>query len=217
VNEVSPWFERDLAIGTRTAADLAAIEGSRIYKTHLTADWVPRGARSVAVVRDPRDVAVSYYHLYRDYLAFTGDFDAFFARFMSGRLQYGSWFSHVAGWRARAARDPATLIVRYEDIVRDRARAARQLAGFVGLDPSDAVIGRVAELTSFEAMKARESQFDHATALLLERGVRPRTFVRGGRVGDSDTVFSAEKSEAVARAERDARPARVVRLASFLQ
>ncbi len=215
LNDVSPWFERGLATGVLTPERIAALSSPRIFKTHLTAEWVPRGPRIVGVVRDSRDVATSYYHFHRSYLGFEGSFDAFFDRFVEGRVQYGSWFSHVAGWRARQG-EGDVLLLRYEDLLDDREAQIRAVAGFLGWPADDSLIARVAEATSFAAMKEREAFFDHATALLLERGVRGESFIRSGKRGEGEAM-DAHKLRLLEARERDARPDRAIWLPAFLQ
>jgi hypothetical protein len=113
IADVVPWFERSLALGRCSAADLDHLPSPRVFKSHLPRAWLPRGARYVYVRRDGRDVAVSYFHFYRSHLGFSGSFDQFFEHFLRGDLQYRSWFKHVAGWQ-RFAADPAQLILDYD-------------------------------------------------------------------------------------------------------
>ncbi|MBW2191981.1 MAG: sulfotransferase domain-containing protein, partial [Deltaproteobacteria bacterium] len=103
LTKVSPWFERSLAIGELTASDLKRFPSPRVFKSHLPREWLPDGARYIYVERDGVDVLVSYFHFYCAYLGFEGTLDDFHRRFMDGRVQYGSWFDHVAGWREHAS------------------------------------------------------------------------------------------------------------------
>ncbi|MGB8331999.1 MAG: sulfotransferase domain-containing protein [Polyangiales bacterium] len=192
LTEVSPWFERSLAIGELTAADLARLPSPRVFKSHLPRQWLPDGARYVYVERNGSDVLVSYFHFYCAYLGFEGTLDDFHGRFMDGRLQYGSWFEHVAGWRQRAS-DPDVLIMRYEDLVGDRKASIERLLEFLGWERDERRVDKTVIESSFDAMKRRESMFDHATALLLERGVRPRSFIRSGQCGQgADALTEAQ-------------------------
>ena len=67
---------------------------------------MPRGnpakslAKYIYVMRNPKDTAVSLYHHTRSILAYEyeGDWDDFFERFMSGNVDFGSWFDHVLQW-----------------------------------------------------------------------------------------------------------------------
>jgi hypothetical protein len=216
LTEVSPWFERSLAIGDLTAADLDRFPSPRVFKSHLPREWLPDGARYIYVERDVLDVLVSYFHFYRAYLGFTGSMSDFYSRFMDGRLQYGSWFDHLAGWRRRAS-DPEVLIVRYEDLMHDRKGSIERIVDFLGWERDERWIDRAVIESSFDAMKRRESVFDHATAVLLERGVRRDSFLRTGQTGTG----SAELSEAQVRQIRERRSTgrrlAIRGLAAFLQ
>jgi hypothetical protein len=216
LTQVSPWFERSLAIGELSAADFDRLPSPRIFKSHLPRTWLPNGARYIYVERDVRDVIVSYFHFYRAYLGFEGSLDEFYTRFMSGRVQYGSWFDHVAGWREHSG-DPDVMIIRYEDLVSDRRASIHRIAEFLDWERDERWLDRVVNESSFDAMKRRESVFDHATALLLERGVSPESFLRAGRVGAGE----AELKEAQLREIRERSPKAhqpgIHELAAFLQ
>lgn len=216
LSSVSPWFERSLAIGELTAEDLERFPAPRVFKSHLPREWLPDGARYVYVERDVRDVLVSYYHFYRAYLGFEGSLDEFYVRFMAGRVQYGSWFDHVAGWRAHAA-DPDVLIVRYEDLLTERKKVIERMLRFLGWERDERSVDRAVIESSFDAMKRRESVFDHATALLLERGVRPQSFLRSGTAGGGDTELSETQQREITERRSKARRLAIRDLVAFLQ
>lgn len=216
LTEVSPWFERSLAIGELTAADLDRFPSPRVFKSHLPREWLPDGARYIYVERDGLDVLVSYFHFYCAYLGFQGSLEDFHALFIEGRLQYGSWFEHVAGWRARAS-DPDVLVVRYEELLNDRKASIERIVDFLGWTREARWIDRAVIESSFDAMKRRESVFDHATALLLERGVSPRSFLRSGQSGSgADALTQAQVLEIRERSSKGRRLA-IRGLPAFLQ
>jgi hypothetical protein len=204
IDDVVPWFERSLALGVRTAADFDALPSPRIFKSHLPRAWLPPG-RHIYAVRDGRDVAVSYFHLYRSHLGFEGDFDEFFERFLDGRLQYGSWFKHVAGWRAEEHR-PGVLVVAYEQMKRNLPAVMRQLDAFCGFGRSPERIDALAELCTFEYMKAQETRFDHATERRAGRGSASGQFIREGRTGSFGELFDEARLRAFEAAARRPRP-----------
>ena len=216
LTKASPWFERSLAIGELDAEDLEAFPSPRVFKSHLPREWLPDGARYIYVEREPLDVLVSYFHFYRAYLGFEGSLDDFYDRFMRGRLQYGSWFDHVAGWRAHAS-DPNVMIIRCEDLLADRKRSVERLAAFLGWEGDERWIDRAVIESSFDAMKRRESVFDHATALLLERGVRPQSFLRSGRSGTGADQVSETQARQIRERSATARRLAIRGLAAFLQ
>jgi hypothetical protein len=216
LTKVSPWFERSLAIGEVSASELERFPSPRVFKSHLPRQWLPDGARYIYVEREGMDVLVSYFHFYRAYLGFGGTLDDFYARFMDGRVQYGSWFEHVAGWRERAS-DPDVLIVRYGDLLRDRKASIERIVEFLGWARDERWVDRAVIESSFDAMKRRESVFDHATALLLERGVSPHSFLRAGQSGEGEETLSDAQVREIRERSSTARRIAIRGLASFLQ
>jgi hypothetical protein len=216
LTKVSPWFERSLAIGEVTASDLERFPSPRVFKSHLPRQWLPDGARYIYVERDGLDVLVSYFHFYRAYLGFEGTLDDFYGRFMDGRVQYGSWFEHVAGWRDRAS-DPDVLIVRYEDLLSDRKASIERIVEFLRWARDERWVDRAVIESSFDAMKRRESVFDHATALLLERGVSPQSFLRDGQSGRGEVTLSDAQVREIRERSSSGRRLAIRGLASFLQ
>lgn len=191
LSQVSPWWERSLALGSRQAEDFETALAPRIFKSHLPRRWLPGAGRFVYVVRDGLDVAVSYHHLYRSHLGYQEDFSAFFERFLSGRLQYGSWVKHVEGWRCFDDR-PNVLFLRYETMRGDLRGTLRQLADFTGWSLSPSRETELLELASFDYMKAHEERFDPITETLLDQGLRRGRFIRTGRTGSGAERVTAE-------------------------
>jgi len=216
LTQVSPWFERSLAIGELDAESLDAFPSPRVFKSHLPRHWLPDGARYIYVERHVEDVLVSYFHFYQAYLGFDGTLDAFFERFQRGDLQYGSWLDHVAGWREHAS-DPDVLILAYERLVNHRRECIARIAAFLDWRADDLAIERVLAQSSFDAMKAREAMFDHATALLMERGVRPRSFLRAGEIGQGAQSLSEPQLEKLKGRASRGRRLGVRGLSAFLQ
>lgn len=217
LSEVSPWWERSMALGSRRAADFVPMPSPRVFKSHLPRRWLPAQGRFVYVVRDGLDVAVSYHQLYRSHLGFTGDFEAFFERFMRGRVQYGSWFKHVAGWE-RYRDDPRVLFLTYEELRADLTGSIGVLADFLGWPMSDAIRDRVLERAGFDFMKAHEEKFDPITETLLDQGLVRGRFIREGRSGrGAQTVSTAHRRRFdAARATAWRRPDLELRLPDFL-
>jgi hypothetical protein len=216
LTKVSPWFERSLAIGELSGSDLERFPSPRVFKSHLPRQWLPDGARYIYVERDGLDVLVSYFHFYRAYLGFEGSLDEFHRRFMDGRVQYGSWFEHVAEWRERAS-DPDVLIVRYEDMLSDRKASIERMVEFLGWERDERRVDRAVIESSFDAMKRRESVFDHATALLLERGVSPESFLRAGESGRGPSELTDAQVREIRERSSKGRRLAIRGLPAFLQ
>lgn len=71
--------------------ELAKQTTRRFIKTHFPITLLPQnatkvGAKIIYVARNPKDVAVSFYHLHKmhPFLRFDGDFELFIEYFMNG-------------------------------------------------------------------------------------------------------------------------------------
>lgn len=144
--------------------------------------------RHLYVVRDGRDVAVSYYyHMLRRGLIEEG-FSMFLMRFLTGQVDnYGRWQDHVTSWLAAAAADPGHVtVVRYEDLLQDAyAVTAGALAG-LGCELVDD-LGAAFDRHSSHRMRNKES----TSQVLGREEVRRINFVRSARAGDWKSHFNA--------------------------
>src|SRR5438093_11377817 len=133
----------------------------RILKSHDAYD--PRYPRVIYIVRDPRDVAVSFYHFNIKMRRFSDDLtmDEFVDRFIAAHIvpdvdRYGCWEDNVLSWlRTRAGRKDFCL-VRYEDFLNDPILELKKVAGILGIEPSSERLARAVELSSAENMRALE-------------------------------------------------------------
>lgn len=89
-------------------------------------------------------------------------------RDMSFGVSLTSYYAEF--WHAR--RDPNVLLLCYEDLVGDRARWARAIAQFMGVDAPPELLERVVRMTSKGFMLAHGSRFDGAgySDLINEKG-----------------------------------------------
>lgn len=197
LEDATPWFERMLAHGRAKASDFEQLSTPRIFKTHLLPRWTPP-ARVIYVERDGLDVARSYHRLYRDYLRFSGDFNAFYSRFLRGEVQYGSWRAHRAAW-ASAQQHRPVLTVRYERLRAEPAATLAEVAGFLRLNVEPAHVEQVVEATDISRMREHEARFDHATTMLRDLGVGARTFIGTGSITADVDGLRAQLADADSR------------------
>jgi hypothetical protein len=130
----------------------------RIIKSHECFD--PRYKKVIHIVRDPRDVAVSYYEfqLKRRVLSDECSLEEFVPRFMAAEIEpkLGSWSDHLLSWLGpRQGRD-GFLLLRYEDMKKDPLQEAAKIAVFLGFDNNPERVARAVQLSSFERMQALE-------------------------------------------------------------
>lgn len=147
-------------IGRHRGAPRLLPGGGRLVRTHEPLDALARRPRQpvVYLVRDGRDVAVSYLHHLRRVGSFEGDLAAFLPRLLSdGVDSYGPWHAHVLG--ALASRDQGgspLLIVRYEDLRRDTVGELARIVAFLGIEPDTGRVERAVAANSKARMRAKE-------------------------------------------------------------
>jgi hypothetical protein len=142
------------------------------FKSHFLPQEQYR--RVVYLLRDGRDVMVSYYH----YLtAMHGRQD--FLRLVEGHgLSPCQWHEHVEQWSANP-HNADMLVIRYEDLRQATVRELRRLCAFAGLDRNDAHLEHVAAKASFAIAQDKEKRqgWDNP------KWPREHAFVRRGAIG----------------------------------
>ncbi|MCU1338445.1 MAG: sulfotransferase [Bryobacterales bacterium] len=192
ISSVMPFLERSL----RSGESLESLGSPRIFKTHLPYRLVSRWpGKYIYVAREGKDVLLSYFHMYRDYVNPGTAFPTFFEDFLAGRVQYGSWFQHVAGWEPHRG-DSNVLYLHYEDLVSELDRQAEKIAEFCGFPFPPDQRARILERCSFASMRQHERKF------APENPRSEGSFIRRGQVGGWKDHFTNEQ---VAAFEQTAR------------
>lgn len=182
-----------------TARALAALPGPRVLKSHEYFD--PRYRVAIGVVRDPRDVVLSYHQHWvrKGFVAAERPLADFVADFLAGRVgEFGSWGENVGSWLGARGDDPDFLLVRYEDLQRDGAGQLARIAHHLGLAPDAATLTRVVEACAFDKMAALE-RAAAAPASVLAKATRDDVpFVRRGKVGGWRDDLAPDLAAAIA-------------------
>jgi hypothetical protein len=169
---------------------MRALARPRLLKSHEC--FQPHYPHVIYIVRDPRDVAISYYHHNIKAGNIPDDYPmaSFIPRFIAGEFDriFGSWRDNVLSWMALRQGTPGFLLMRYEDMKRDPARALSGVIAFLEscsfreIDASPEALQRAIELSSPERMRALEKE--EARQWVLTKGTRPdKPFVRSASSG----------------------------------
>ncbi len=131
----------------------------RIIKSHTYFD--PRYQRVLYIVRDPRDLVLSYYNFQRRNRQIADDYPLadYVDDFVNGRLisaGWGSWGENVASWVHTRQNRSGFLLVRYEDMKSDTEQELRRIAAFLGLQPAPERLKLAIEASSPERMRELE-------------------------------------------------------------
>jgi hypothetical protein len=135
----------------------------RVFKSHESFD--PRYPRVVYIVRDPRDVAVSFY-FYNLKVGVIPDgysMDEFVRRFVAANVisyadRVGCWEDHVLSWVRLRQGNPGFLLLRYEDLLSDAAKELAKIAALLKIDATPERLERAVQLSSVAQMRSLEQK-----------------------------------------------------------
>ena len=191
ISRVVPWIEMSPMLGIDLNAEQRA--DPRGFKSHLSYRSVPKGARYVVPLRDPKDAFVSMFRFMEGWFLEPGtvSIEDFFEGWVRGRGAEGEgYFDHLLGWW-EVRNEPNVLLLAYRKIVADPQRYIRELAEFAGIPLDDDLLELTLERTSRSYMLAHKHQFDDAL-------MRELSETRGGlpRGSDSAKVRASDGSHA---------------------
>jgi hypothetical protein len=173
----------------------------RLIKSHESFD--PRYPRVIHIVRDPRDVAVSFY-FYNIKVGVLSDgypMDEFIDRFLAAHTVdyadlFGSWEDHTLSWLRLRRGKPGYRLVRYEDLLANTATELRSLVDLLQVDAQPERIERAVRLSSAAHMRSLEQkQWRQWTETKDTRGDIP--FVRDATSGGWRGRLSSESAHKI--------------------
>jgi hypothetical protein len=169
----------------------------RILKSHEC--FQPHYRQIIYIVRDPRDVAVSFYHhnVKARNIADNYPMEDFVLRFINAEFdtRWGSWADHVLSWMLLRQNHPGFLLLRYEDMQRDALRELGRIAQFLHkcsfrpIDVGSEKLQRAVDLSSPERMRDLEKA-QSADWILTKKTRHDKPFVRTARAGGWKSVLS---------------------------
>jgi hypothetical protein len=142
-----------------TRRQLAKIPRPRIVKSHEYFD--PRYRKVIYIVRDPRDVVVSYYyfHLKTRVIEDGYPMGRYVARFIAGEVDaYASWHDNVTSWLATREHSSSFLLLRYEDMMQRPVDELSRIAAFLGISRTADELSRAVERSSADRMRELEEK-----------------------------------------------------------
>lgn len=114
---------------------------------------LPRASfkRVIYLIRDGRDVMVSYFH-YRQALGYSGQLE----NLMDERNPvYATWWEHVDQWQ-RNPYGAEILFIYYENLVKSPAKELLNISTFLNLETSYSDAERIAQWCEFSRLRQRE-------------------------------------------------------------
>ena len=175
---------------------LKTLLSPRYMSTHLPFSLVPRSSehtvKYIYLARNPKDVAVSFFHFMRSapVFDFDGTWEEFLQYFIKGNLPGGSYFNHILEWWEHKG-DENVLFLKYEDLKKDLKMQVKIIAKFLGFKLSDEEAQALAAKCTFQAMKSNSNLEVNRFSKVLKKS----SHLRKGVVGDWKNYFSNEQLE----------------------
>lgn len=154
----------------------------RIIKSHRPRNWFLSGKSTVLVVRDPRDVVVSFYHYAnaKKELSYSGGIKEVLHHPEMG-IEY--FFHQYNSWRAQAG-----LVLRYEDLRGDGFNQFKKLVDYLKIPATDEQIKLALERSELKAMRVAQEQSVEFKKKFSDGFV----FARSGQSAQWEELFDAE-------------------------
>ncbi|OWR53533.1 Retinol dehydratase [Danaus plexippus plexippus] len=198
-----PRYAISKEIKPPTVDQIKNMPSPKFIKSHLPLSLLPPNllekSKVVYVARDPRDVAVSFFHHYKlmKMMAPDRDFKTYWSYFINSKLLWTPYFASVLeAWEKR--NHPNMLFLFYEELSKDLSGIIRRVANFFDKKITDVQIDELKEHLKFDNFKKNKSvnyQDMQDKGLFSNDG----GFVRKGKVGgwrehfDEEMTAQAEK------------------------
>lgn len=167
----------------------------RVIKSH--AAFVPDYPNVVYLLRDGRDVVVSFYYYCRK----RSGYDGSLYDFIEANCDYHvSWSEHVESWLA-GQHDMRFLCIRYEDLLADGLAVMRNVCSFAGISATDDEIAEALRLSRFSRLRRLEE--DRGLGY-VDGGDEQYRFIRKGEKGDWTSHFDARTKRVFKRLHQPA-------------
>lgn len=163
---------------------LRSLPRPRVLKSHEYFD--PRYQKTIYIVRDPRDVAVSMYHysIKRRTIPEDQPISSFIPGFLQGRffVDWATWAEHVASWYATRLHRNDFVLMRYEDMLTDPVNELKKVCLLLNIEPDASRLTRAVDLSS--AGRMRELEHAQSKEWKLTRNTRQdKPFIREAKKG----------------------------------
>ncbi|VEN43799.1 unnamed protein product [Callosobruchus maculatus] len=180
---------------------LERMTSRRFIKTHLPFSLLPpdllnTGCKVVYIARNPKDVAVSFYHLNRliRTQGYVGDFPLYWKFFQRNLQPWTPYWEHIReGWTRRHEKN--VLFLFYEDMSQDIYSTIKKISDFFGKDYTKEQYEKLANHLDIENFRKNKSvNYDVLKHLgILKSG--EAGFVRKGKSGGWEDYFTEELNQ----------------------
>ena len=196
-DDVSKWGFFELS----PVEYLQAKSSGGVFTTHLHPKRMPESCRSsnvkvVFIVRNPKDVAVSFYHHFRKMKMMLNkqDWDEFLVDFMDGKVPWGPMGKYLKEWEREINENKQldTAVFYYEDFIRDCFSTVKKLADFTGAKKTDDDLREIIQECSIDNLREKAEK---GPDKVLKDDDGKSVIYRKGGIGDWKNHFTVAQNE----------------------
>ncbi|KAM8809414.1 sulfotransferase 6B1-like [Eudromia elegans] len=161
----------------------------RLIRTHMAPQHLPESifknkAKILLLLRNPKDLATSYYHFSLVFSPFPSYecWDSFFKDFMAGKVPWGSYFNYLSEWN-KYINYENVMSIGFEDVKENTYLGVKKIVEFFEFPLNEEEIHAVAQRSSFQSMKKNSKETHGAFGDVL---------FRKGAVSDWKNLFAEE-------------------------
>lgn len=153
----------------------------RLIKSHLKNGFYFNGIKKVLIVRDPKDVMVSYFH-YTNSLSKFPHFKSFSAFIRDSKYGLPNWFGYWESWK-----NQHDHLIKYENLQIHDQWEFKKLLNYLKINHTDEELAIATQKSRFKNMRSIEENF----GIFKPKDIREKAyFTRKGQVGDYTNYFS---------------------------
>ncbi|XP_062601636.1 sulfotransferase 1C2-like [Saccostrea cucullata] len=194
-------------------SDLSSLDklpSPRVFNSHMPYRWLPQeqfrsGRKIVNVIRNPKDVAVSWYchwHSSNELGCGSVSWQEFFEEVVLGQYKnaFGGYFNfqkELFG-AVKTNKECSIHTLYYEKLKKDPVSEILKLASYLGVACSTELASNISEKCSFQNLKdASDNTKDHGeiAKAMKEMGRELPKFYRKGEVGDWKNWYTISQNE----------------------
>ncbi|XP_046542784.1 sulfotransferase 1B1-like [Haliotis rubra] len=175
---------------------------SHLHFRHLPKKMVEKRIKTIFIMRNPKDVGVSYYFMLNGVkntkFSFDGTFTEYLDLFLEGKVPGGSYADYVKDWLQVKQDHPdlPVLTLFYENLKRDPVNNIKTVADFIGLSVSDELCQQIAEACSFKKMRQADAELKEQVFNVSDFWKKGQQVVfRKGEIGDWKNWITVSENE----------------------
>lgn len=158
----------------------------RIIKSHSS--YNPYYCRVIFLVRDPRDVMVSFYHYKKSYQKLSRNFTL--TEFVKHK-DFGikAWLDHTESWYSDSYPGQIIQLFLYEDFIKCPQRQLKRLMDLYGIKMLDTDIDQAVKMSTKNSMS--KSSEEHESTFQTQ--IRKSNFIRKDKVSQEENLSTLDK------------------------